>query len=80
MSTPNPFLVFLELSAPRRASVWREEAFIDRGIRKRVERGVRVAVTSLASAEAALRDPLAQLASGAWSLSFVWNTGRCGST
>lgn len=76
----NPFMVFLELPAAARNKMWKDEPFVDRGIRKLVELGSRVAITSLASAEAFAASTCAKFASGEWALSFVWNTGRCGST
>ena len=78
--TANPKLVFLALPSYSRSAMWLTEAFIDRGIRKQVMIGAKVAVTSLASVEKVLADPMTKLCSGEWSLSFVWNTGRCGST
>lgn len=75
-----PFLVFLSLSSEARRKMWLEEAFIDRGIRKLVEVGSQVAVASLKTAESYAENALARFASGEWQVSFVWNTGRCGST
>jgi len=80
VDTANPKIVFLTLPSSSRSAMWLTEAFIDRGIRKQVMIGAKVAVTSLASVEKVLADPMTKLCSGEWSLSFVWNTGRCGST
>ena len=80
LDTNAPHLVFLELSPEARRKMWKEEAFIDRGIRKLVELGSQVVVMSLETAEDFAKSALASFASGEWQLSFVWNTGRCGST
>jgi hypothetical protein len=74
------FLVFLELPPDARRAVWLDEAFIDRGIRKLVPQDTRVAVASVETAGEFVEDALDAFSSGEWGLSFVWNTGRCGST
>ena len=51
LDTDAPYLVFLELSPEARRKMWKEEAFIDRGIRKLVELGSHVVVMSLETAE-----------------------------
>ena len=76
----SPYLVFAALPPAERAAVWRDEAFIDRGLRKHLALDTEVAVASLASVEDAVKAARRNLASGAWRVSFVWNTGRCGST
>mmetsp|Transcript_24622 Transcript_24622/g.75933 ORF Transcript_24622/g.75933 Transcript_24622/m.75933 type:complete len:467 (+) Transcript_24622:412-1812(+) len=80
LADEEPFMVFATLPATRRASMWRDEAFIDRGIRKQLELGASIAVASLADVEKALAEERERLATGAWTVAFVWNTGRCGST
>lgn len=80
VESSSPFLVFLSLSPEARRKMWLEEAFIDRGVRKLVDLGSEVAVASLETAELFAKDALARFASGEWQVSFVWNTGRCGST
>lgn len=82
VASEQPFLVFLSLTPTQRTKLFLEVPFIDRGIRKLVTVGARVAVVSLASVEAVLCGPHApaELAPSACGLSFVWNTGRCGST
>jgi len=82
IDTDAPFLVFLSLTPESRKAMWLEEAFIDRGIRKLVETGSKVAVASLESASDATctKEALESFGAGSWQLSFVWNTGRCGST
>lgn len=80
VNSDEPFLVFLALAPDARRKMWLEEAFIDRGIRKLVELGSHVALASLATAQDYVADRAAQLATGEWQISFVWNTGRCGST
>lgn len=50
-----PMLVFLELDAPTLERMYLDEAFIDRGVRKLVRLGARVAVVSMATAEAYIR-------------------------
>mmetsp|Transcript_59874 Transcript_59874/g.106470 ORF Transcript_59874/g.106470 Transcript_59874/m.106470 type:complete len:464 (-) Transcript_59874:122-1513(-) len=83
LSSQDPFFIFLELeSAEVKQKLICEEAFIDRGARMVATLGCRVLVASLATVEnymntAALEAPIEQ---GLWSLSIVWNTGRCGST
>eukprot|EP00966_Prymnesium_polylepis_P147848 3415455-Prymnesium_polylepis.1 len=76
----DPVLVFLQLKPAARRALYETEAFIDRGIRKQVELGSRVAFCSLTTAEAYLSEAASNVDSGTWRLSFVWNTGRCGST
>jgi hypothetical protein len=80
MTSECPFLVFLELPPAERGRLWKSEAFIDRGIRKLVANGSRVAVASFDTAEAFCSNSTSVLERGEWGLSFVWNTGRCGST
>ncbi|KAL1500205.1 hypothetical protein AB1Y20_012874 [Prymnesium parvum] len=80
VASPEPVLVFLKLKPAARRALYENEAFIDRGIRKLVELGSPVAFCSLATAEAYVSDAAARVASGEWRVSFVWNTGRCGST
>lgn len=80
VDTDAPFLVFLTLTANARRRLWLEEAFIDRGIRKLVEVGSTVAVASVETAETYARKTISCLEEGTLRLSFVWNTGRCGST
>ena len=78
-----PLLVFLELEAAELYQLYIDEAFIDRGVRKLVQLGSRVAICSMLTAEAFLAaDPLAAgLFDGRdGSLGMIWNTGRCGST
>ena len=73
--------MFLSLPPESRRALWQDEAFIDRGIRKLVEVGSQVAVASFETArEYAEEKALSHFASGDWQVSFVWNTGRCGST
>ena len=79
-----PLLVFLELETAALQQLYVDEAFLDRGVRKLVPLGSRVAVCSMVTAEAFLAaDPLAaslfDRRDGA-QLGIVWNTGRCGST
>ena len=79
-----PLLVFLELEAAALQQLYVDEAFLDRGVRKLVPLGSRVAVCSIVTAEGFLAaDPLAAgLFDGrdGAQLGIVWNTGRCGST
>ena len=76
-----PFVVFLALSVDERRALWLDEAFIDRGIRKLVAVGAQAAVASLETAiEFVEATALDEFATGRWRLSFLWNTGRCGST
>tara|TARA_B100000795_G_scaffold267810_1_gene253435 strand:+ start:136 stop:738 length:603 start_codon:yes stop_codon:yes gene_type:complete len=70
-----PLLVFLELEAAALHQLYVDEVFLDRGVRKLVPLGSRVAVCTMATAEAGLFDGH----DGA-QLGIVWNTGRCGST
>eukprot|EP00931_Biecheleriopsis_adriatica_P065811 TRINITY_DN40285_c0_g1_i1.p1 TRINITY_DN40285_c0_g1~~TRINITY_DN40285_c0_g1_i1.p1 ORF type:complete len:465 (-),score=78.99 TRINITY_DN40285_c0_g1_i1:339-1733(-) len=83
LSAQEPFFIFIEMeSAEVKEKLIREEAFIDRGTRMLATLGRRVLVASLETLEAymktaALESPIDQ---GLWSLSIIWNTGRCGST
>lgn len=80
LDSASPFLVFLSLPPDGRRQMWLEEPFIDRGVRKLVKLGSEVAIASLETAEAFANSALARFAAGEWHVSFVWNTGRCGST
>jgi hypothetical protein len=75
------FLTFLALPRAVREQCVNVEAFIDRGVRKLVAEGARVAVTSVASVEEALLgEKASDLKPSDCRICFVWNTGRCGST
>mmetsp|Transcript_21873 Transcript_21873/g.33676 ORF Transcript_21873/g.33676 Transcript_21873/m.33676 type:complete len:434 (+) Transcript_21873:61-1362(+) len=92
--TTNPWLLFAILSENAlllmefadldvKRKCYKEEAFLDRGVRRLIADGARLAVVSLNTAENWLKKQTTiyeRLGAGGANTSWVGNTGRCGST
>ena len=68
-------LIYLDLGVGGRSQVM-QEAFLDRAIRKIAPTGGHVYAVPFAAAA----DYVDKVNTSEWQMSWVWNTGRCGST